>query len=50
MKSRNAGDVLLQLSGEEMITEYRESDLLVFASTYEGFACRLRRLRLSGCR
>ena len=26
-----------QLSGEEIITEYRESDLLVFASTYEGF-------------
>ena len=26
-----------QLSGEEMVREYRESDLLVFASTYEGF-------------
>ena len=26
-----------QLSGAEIITEYRESDLLVFASTYEGF-------------
>ena len=26
-----------QLSGEEIVTEYRESDLLVFASTYEGF-------------
>jgi glycosyltransferase involved in cell wall biosynthesis len=26
-----------QLSGEEIIMEYRESDLLVFASTYEGF-------------
>ena len=26
-----------QLSGEEIITEYRESDLLVFTSTYEGF-------------
>ena len=25
------------LSGEEMVTEYRQSDLLVFASTYEGF-------------
>ena len=26
-----------QLSGEEVVREYRDSDLLVFASTYEGF-------------
>ena len=26
-----------QLSGEEMVKEYEDSDLLVFASTYEGF-------------
>ena len=26
-----------QLSGEEIVREYRDSDLLVFASTYEGF-------------
>ena len=26
-----------QLSGEEVVREYRHSDLLVFASTYEGF-------------
>jgi glycosyltransferase involved in cell wall biosynthesis len=26
-----------QLSGEEVVKEYRNSDLLVFASTYEGF-------------
>jgi glycosyltransferase involved in cell wall biosynthesis len=25
------------LSGEEVVREYRDSDLLVFASTYEGF-------------
>lgn len=26
-----------QLSGEEVVREYRDSDLLIFASTYEGF-------------
>jgi glycosyltransferase involved in cell wall biosynthesis len=26
-----------QLSSEELVTEYRESDMLIFTSTYEGF-------------
>jgi glycosyltransferase involved in cell wall biosynthesis len=37
-----------QLSGEEVITEYRESHLLVFASTYEGFGLPIAEAQATG--